>query len=78
MSKWIEFVKQVKPSFRKTDIYLVMTKDGNSLLGQVAWYAAWRCYAFYPNANCVFEKTCLQDITDFIKNLMEQRKQKKS
>ena len=78
MSKWIDFIKLRRPAGRKTDIYQVITKDGTSLLGQVSWYAAWRCYAFYPNSNCVFEKTCLQDITDFIVNLMNERKNSKS
>lgn len=74
MSKWIEFVKLRKPTGRKTDIYQVVTKGGDSLLGQVSWYAPWRCYAFYPNSNCVFEKQCLQDITSFIVDLMNERK----
>lgn len=74
MSKWIEFQKLGSVKGRKTDTYHVVTKDGSSSLGTVSWYGPWRCYAFYPNGNCVFEKTCLQDITDFIVGLMNARK----
>lgn len=74
MSKWIDFVKLKRPSWRKTDIYQVVTKDGESLLGQISWWAPWRKYTFQPNANCVFETQCLMDIMVFLNTLMEERK----
>ena len=43
-------------------------------LGQVKWYAQWRQYVFYPTATTLYNKTCLDDISDFIKQLMEERK----
>ena len=60
----------------KTWVYDILTKEAisgvmpdNILLGQVRWYAQWRQYALYPEERTVFEKTCLTDITDFIKEL---------
>lgn len=76
-SKWIEFQKLKKPVGRKTDIYHVVTKDGNTLLGMISWYAAWRCYSFSPNSRCVFETQCLKDIVAFIERLMLDRKLQK-
>jgi hypothetical protein len=78
MEHWIAFIKLNKPPDRKTNIYKIVTKDGLTQLGIISWYAPWRCYAFYPNENCVFEKTCLQDITNFIIKLMEDRKKQKA
>lgn len=75
MSKWIDFNKLKKPTDRKTDIYQVVTKDGNTLLGQISWYGPWRQYAFMPNANTVFERQCLTDIMNFIKKIMDEKKE---
>ena len=77
MSKWIDFQKLKTPASRKTDVYHVVTKDGNSLLGMISWYPAWRCYSFMPNSNCVFETQCLKDIISFIEKLMLERKLEK-
>lgn len=74
MSRWIDFVKMKKPVSRKTDIWQVVAKDGGVLLGLISWYAPWRKYCFYPEINCIFETTCLQDIVGFIINRMEDRK----
>ena len=77
MSKWIDFLKLNRPAERKTDVYQVVTKDGNTLLGMVSWYAPWRCYSFQPNSNCVFEHQCLKDIASFLDKLMLERKLEK-
>ncbi len=74
MAKWIDFNLIVGPPERKTAIYDVIAKDGGHLLGQVRWFGRWRCYAFYPSPDCVFERTCLQDIIAFIIELMTKRK----
>lgn len=69
--KWIKFVlAEHKP---KTSVYNVLTKE-NVYLGQIKWYPSWRCYAFYPANDTIFEKTCLQDINNFIEKLMSERK----
>ncbi len=70
----IDFNLIVGPPERKTAIYDVIAKDGGHLLGQVRWFGRWRCYAFYPSPDCVFERTCLQDIIAFIIELMTKRK----
>ena len=69
-SKWIIFVPtEPKP---KTKTWEVWTKEkgkpsfeGGDFLGGVRWFGPWRCYAFYPTPNTIFEKTCLRDIAAF-------------
>lgn len=74
MSTWLDIRLTDRPTGRKTDIYEVWTKDGYQLLGRISWYAPWRTYALHTTKTLVFEPTCLQDITDFIKKIMEERK----
>ena len=46
-------------------------------LGIISWYAPWRRYVFSANeANLVFDSKCLKDITAFIDDLMDKRKEK--
>lgn len=75
MAKWIEFIEQ--PSKGVTKIFKVSAKEGDQTLGIIKWFGNWRKYAFYPEANTIFEKDCLDDISTFLDDLMEQRKLKK-
>lgn len=61
---------------------MVTNKEHGSHLGDIKWYGAWRKYAFFTQAvmdhskpvQFVFEATCLQDITDMLNYLMQERK----
>jgi hypothetical protein len=77
MSKWLQFEKGIRLLGRTTDMYRVTNKEYGTFLGMIKWYGPFRQYSFFPEANMVFEKTCMQDITDFMKNLMEERKKNK-
>lgn len=68
---YFELADKQNPS---TWIVNVFADDGDILLGQVRYYAHWRQYAFYPNEGTVYEKTCLYDITEFVKIINEQQK----
>lgn len=48
----------------KSKLFTVVTADGTPL-GTVKWYGAWRCYAFFPKADTLYEKRCLRDIANF-------------
>lgn len=74
MSKWIEFVQDTDHVSGKTKVYVVRNKDNGFHLGVIKWYGPFRQYSFFPEENCVFEKTCLKDITDFVVKLEEERK----
>ncbi len=75
-SKWLIFV-EVNVGETKTKKFEVYNKEYNELLGRIKWYGAWRQYAFMPESKkeLVFEKTCLKDISEFLNNLMNERKE---
>jgi len=71
-AKWIDFILiEQKP---KTKVFAVVNKEDKSKIGIIAWYSAWRKYSFSPFKDTVFEQTCLTDISDFLKQLMNERK----
>ncbi len=59
---------------RKTLTYLCINKS-EIVLGRVAWRSGWRRYAFTPCRveKLIFSAGCLDDISHFIKQLMEVR-----
>lgn len=71
--KWIRF-DEMDSHGRKTKIFHVINKEYNTYLGKIVWYGGFRKYAFFPEPDIVFESTCLQDITNFLVELMEERK----
>ena len=62
----------------KTWVYEVVAKKGLSVLGKISWWAPWRQYTFLPESNTIFSPGCLNDISTFIKTLMDERKSIKS
>ncbi len=56
---------------RKTSTYNCWNHS-EILLGCVEWKSGWRQYIFEPN-QAVFSAGCLQDISHFIKQLMDAR-----
>jgi hypothetical protein len=64
--KWIKTDKCPRdPSERKTDIWLILTKENNTLLGVVKWYGPWRKYCYFPCEGSVYEWDCQRDIAKF-------------
>jgi hypothetical protein len=58
----------------KTQKYACLSNSSDFQLGTVEWYGTWRQYCFFPNGNTVFNIGCLDDIKDFIRQLMESRR----
>ena len=54
-----------QPPQRKTKRWTVVANDGEMDLGEVKWYGAWRCFAYFPLDDTLYEKTCLRDIANF-------------
>jgi hypothetical protein len=67
-----ELIKQTD----RTKKFRVKNIEHGTILGLIMWYGAWRQYAFFPSEETVFSSGCMQDITQFIKGLMEKRKAK--
>ena len=59
---------------KKTKTVLVRSKSSGDTLGTIKWYCAWRQYCFYPNADTLWSKGCLDDVNNKIRQLMEERK----
>jgi len=72
-AKYVEF--KLVGHNPKTEIYDVVAKEDGFILGKIKWFGRWRQYAFFASPETVFEKTCLSDIFNFLKQLMENRKQ---
>ena len=72
-SKYLEFEKIGDTKHGKTEIWEIISKSSGFSLGLIKWYGPWRQYCFYPSAHCVFNVTCMSDISGHIKDLMNQR-----
>ena len=46
--------------------------DG-TLLGEIAWHGAWRCYVVTPLQNTIFHAQCLRDIAEFLASVRKER-----
>ena len=67
MSKYLEFnTLEQKP---KTKVIEIVSKRGGERLGIIKWYPRWRQYAFFPEANTIFNIECLNDIILFTRGL---------
>lgn len=63
-SKYLTFEKQIIEG-RKTPIYVVVNKSGDSL-GIIYFYPAWRKYVFSSYPEMIYDSSCLTDIINFI------------
>ncbi len=71
---YMEF--KLQPRRGKTQVWLIENKGSNNVLAVIKWYGAWRQYCFFPFLDTVFNTSCLSDIQHFIKQLMDERKNK--
>jgi len=66
-SKYLQIQKiEDKP---KTSVYECRNKMTGDKLGIIKWYPPFRKYSFFSEPNIVYDAKCLEDITDFIKEL---------
>lgn len=73
-SKYLRFEPVEDGKLRATtELFAVVSKSGQHLLGEVKWFPRWRRYGFFPEEGSVFDATCLQDITAFIDSKMQAR-----
>ena len=61
----------------KTWVYGVVSMNHGWKLGLVKWYAPWRQYCFFPENETIFNPTCMEQIIQFIKDLMTERRNSK-
>ena len=58
----------------KTSMWACLNNKSGALLGHVAWHGSWRQYCFFSVDGAVFSRGCLQDVEDFIDQLMAERR----
>jgi hypothetical protein len=75
--KYIRAIELPRFPGRTTLRYKVESHYDGSQLGEIAWYGAWRGYAFFPNDSCIFESKCLGTICEWIDALNQAHKQQK-
>lgn len=59
---------------RTTQVWLVISRRHDVVLGRIAWYGRWRQYVFYPEPDTVWNPACLEDVNRVIKRLMAERR----
>ncbi len=59
----------------RTKVFLVAS-IGGSALGAIRWYAHWRRYTLQPDSGTVWDAACLREVVEFIRGLMEERKER--
>lgn len=65
--EFIEFIR--KTSSGKTERYTCQNRRSAGELGEVKYYGAWRQYCYFPTAQAVYSKGCLDDISHFVARL---------
>jgi hypothetical protein len=85
MKSYIEF-KEI-PTTTKTKRFEVVSKTDGSKLGEIKWHSPYRKYAIFIWSDWrqgfmggidvkIFDTTCLDEISQFIKKLMEEKRKK--
>jgi len=72
--KYIIFEQYAQPKGRKTSIWCIKTRSQGVYLGDIRWRCGWRQYVFSPEDDSHFSISCMADIMDFVKQLMDARK----
>lgn len=59
---------------RLTKIWIVKNSQSDFEIGRIHWHNPWRKYIFSPSDNCIFDTSCMREISDFIEMAMTERK----
>ena len=57
----------------KTMVYAVVNIKHGNILGVVKWHPHWRKYCFFSEGDTIYDIGCLDNIKDFIQDLMNKR-----
>lgn len=70
--KYIHFEKVAETP--KTSSWICRSNRSNDDLGMVKWYGPWRQYCYFSAGGSVYNVGCLSDISNFIEQVMIERK----
>ena len=57
------------------DVWVCYSKSQNVPLGGCEWYAPWKQFVFSADMSSLFSHDCLNDISDFLRQLNAAKKQ---
>jgi hypothetical protein len=72
MFEYLEFYQVSYEGITKR--FEVISRIHGYSLGRISWYGPWRQYTFSPAFKTVWNKDCLNDISTFLQQLMDERK----
>lgn len=58
-----------------TSVWEVRSAHTDVLLGYISWYASWRRYTLQAVNSTIYDSVCLKEISEFLDEQMELRKQ---
>ena len=73
-TRYLKFRRVVPDKPRKTEVWSVLSTMHGDLLGTIKWFGRWRQYAFFPELGTIYNRDCLDDISRFVRGLMESRR----
>jgi hypothetical protein len=69
-TKYLTF-KKMKSHCKKTYDVAIENKQGY-YLGTISWHGPFRKYTFRPDSDTVWDKSCLNEITKYLDQLMKE------
>jgi hypothetical protein len=62
-------IKQVDDEvFNNKPVYRIFNNKSGDQLGILSYYKPWKSYIFTTKETCLFDLSCLKDITNFMEN----------
>lgn len=73
--KYITIKQTNQEIFEGYPVYRIYNNKKGDQLGILSWYKPWKQYVFSSREKCVFNKSCLLDVLDFL-NQIEKKENK--
>jgi len=67
--KYITLQEIEKQKGRKTVDYIIVSNSSDTILGWVNYHNHWRQHVFTPASETIWNKDCLDNISEFLGNL---------
>lgn len=62
----------------KTEVWQCSSVRKGFVLGYVKWYGGWKQYSFFPSPGTLFNRGCLADIQNFLKEIMQEARERQA
>ncbi len=72
---FVTFREVAQKPDKLTKVWRVVSVQGDTLLGGIKWWPAWRRYCFFPLTDMLFDANCLWDIADFCARMTKEQKE---